>query len=68
VSTIKRNGTWVLPGIRDYSAGDWVDNIELIGDPSTQPYYPIFAAIQSVTWDFSNQETIIGGLINEDQY
>jgi hypothetical protein len=66
-SRVKRNGRWVLPGIRtQYYAGIWIDNIVIFGNPAQTGYY-IGAPIQSVTWDFAKQETELGGLIQDDQ-
>jgi hypothetical protein len=67
ISRAKKDGKWVLPGIRtQYTAGLWIDNILIGGNPA-QTTYTVAAPIQTVTWDFETNQTEIGGLIQDDQ-
>ena len=76
---IRRRSSWKLLGIRpEYRAGDWVSYVHIVGyDASGNQYnlgggstvdysrYDIQAPIATVTYDFDNQVTTVGGLISE---
>lgn len=59
---VKRRSSWKLIGIRpEYRAGMWINKINFTDGTE----YRLDAALENVTYDFLNQETILGGLVSE---
>ena len=62
-----RRTSWKLCGIRPeyaFSAGDWIHKVRIIDGPADDQDYIINAPVMTVTFDFAQQMTIIGGLIS----
>jgi len=66
----RRTSTWRMIGIRpEYTAGMWIKQITLVDPDNSDTDHPdtdydISAAVESVTYDFQAQETIVGGLFS----
>ena len=62
---IRRASSWKLIGIRpDYDAGMYIDTIKVSGQSGDRDY-TIQAPVESVTYDFVNQVTLVGGLFSQ---
>ena len=63
---IYRKTSYKYPGIRtEHKPGEWVYLIERRdASGNTLEYYRIAAPVESVTYDFSKQETQVGGLVS----
>ena len=54
---------WRMVGIRpSYFIGKWITKVQLVNRISGEGDWPIEAPIESVTYDFLNNETLINGL------
>ncbi|MFQ5409628.1 MAG: hypothetical protein ACE5FI_14560 [Anaerolineales bacterium] len=63
---VYRASSWKLVGIRpEYRAGLWISKITPIGGDSSDTPYLVEAPLLRVTWDFSAQTTICGGLAGQ---
>jgi len=63
VSKPLQESIWRLIGIRpSYQVGTWINKISMIKPLPLDSDWPIEAPIESITFDFLNNETIINGL------
>lgn len=61
----KKLSAWRLIGIRtDYNVGDFIDYVRMRGGVAGDSDYKIGAPLESVVFDFLNQETRAGGLMS----
>jgi hypothetical protein len=63
----ERNSVWRVVGIRpSYRAGMWIDKVVMYvnGAEQVTQDYVISAPLGSVLYDFTSQETVLGGLLN----
>jgi len=64
VSVPQRRTSWKMIGIRpEYRAGQWVSFVEVRGGPASDQNVLLNSPIDNVTFDFSMQETRLGGMI-----
>ena len=62
----KRQSSWQMIGIRpEFRAGDWIDKVKMVNAVDSESDFDINAPIETVTYDFIDQRTVLGGLISQ---
>jgi len=62
----RRSTSWRMIGIHtEYKAGDWIGTTEFIEPAGADLNYEVQASLSSVTHDFQEQITTLGGLVSE---